>query len=46
MKKLVYNAFITLSLLFLAWAFFSFLDIVADNCTAAPVHSVYNLFML
>ena len=34
------------SILFCAWAFASWWDVVADNCDANPVHSEYNLFVM
>ena len=32
--------------LFLLWAFFSWVDVVSDNCSPNPQHSDLNLFVL
>ena len=44
--KIIATAFITISILFTAWAFASWCDVVADNCDPNPVHSEYNLFVM
>lgn len=45
MKKLG-NVICGLSVLFILWGFFSWCDIVADNCDPNPTHSQYNLFVV
>lgn len=45
-KKLVYNAFCVLSVLFMLWIAFSWFDIVTDNTSAAPAHGSTNFFYL
>ena len=44
--KAIVTTFIAINVLFIAWAFASWCDIVADNCDPNPVHSEYNLFVL
>ena len=42
MKKLLLGVCVV----FLLWNFFSWCDIVADNCDPNPTHSQYNLFVI
>ena len=44
--KIIATAFIAINILFGAWAFASWCDIVADNTNPNPVHSEYNLFVM
>jgi hypothetical protein len=46
MKKTIPYILKTLLLLPFLWIALSFVDIIADNCTAQPVHSEYNFFIL
>lgn len=45
-KKIAYNIFSVFGVLLLVWIAWSFIDVVADNCTPAPVHSNFNIFVL
>ena len=45
-KKIISGTFYTVGALFLLWVFVSWVDIVADNNTADPIHSKYNLFVI
>lgn len=38
--------FYALLIILFAWALLSWIDIIADNCSANPIHSAYNLFVL
>ena len=44
--KAIVATFIAINVLFIAWAFTSWCDIVADNTQPNPVHSEYNLFVM
>ena len=44
--KTIVTIICTISILFTAWAFVSWCDIVADNCDPNPVHSEYHLFVM
>lgn len=43
-KKIAYYIYLAVSVLFVAWAAFSYIDIVSDNTSATPKHSEYNIF--
>ncbi len=45
-KKIAYSVYCSVCVIALAWLLFSWLDIVADNNSAAPKHSEYNAFVL
>ena len=44
--KIAKNIYFTVSILFLLWVFASYLDIIADNITPDPQHSIYNFFVI
>ena len=44
--KIIAGIYLTACVLFGAWAFASWCDIVADNTQPNPVHSEYNLFVM
>ena len=44
--KIIAGVYLTACVLFGAWAFASWCDIVADNTQPNPVHSEYNLFVM
>ena len=46
MKKTLTAILCAVTILFTAWAFASWCDIVADNCDPNPVHHEYNLFVM
>lgn len=46
MKKMFKSIVYIVSILFIAWFFLSWLDIVADNTQPNPQHSEYNLFVV
>ena len=50
MMKIIGKAITTLlcvvSILFSIWFVWSWVDIVADNCSPNPIHSEYNLFVM
>jgi hypothetical protein len=45
-KNTTYNILRAVVVLFWLWIGVSFIDIVIDNCSAAPVHSNFNAFIL
>lgn len=46
MKKILENAMVVVSLVFLLWLGISWVDIVADNCEPHPTHAPWNAFVL
>ena len=44
--KAIVTIICAINILFCAWAFASWCDIVADNCEPNPQHSEYNLFVM
>lgn len=44
--KAIVTIICAINILFGAWAFASWCDVVADNCDPNPVHSEYNLFVM
>jgi hypothetical protein len=44
--KIIGKVITGICVLFLLWAFFSWVDVVSDNCSPNPQHSDLNLFVL
>lgn len=44
--KIISKVITGICALFLLWAFFSWVDVVSDNCSPNPQHSDLNLFVL
>lgn len=44
--KIIGKVIIGICALFLLWAFFSWVDVVSDNCSPNPQHSDLNLFIM
>ena len=44
--KAIVAIFVAINVLFVAWAFTSWCDVIADNCDSNPAHNEYNLFVM
>lgn len=44
--KIAERIYYIVLMLFFLWVFLSFCDIIADNITPNPTHSIYNFFVV
>lgn len=45
-NKIIVTIICAINILFCAWAFASWCDVIADNCNPNPTHSKYNMFVM